>query len=172
MRRWRTIRAGDRAVGKAHVGLLTATSPRRVRLPQGAGAESFSEVALAWLGVCFAKQGEIAAAIAHFDRALAIKPDYEDAITRKIFTLDFLPDADFALHQAARREWWERIGAQLPRRPLRRANLDPERRLDGRLRLLRFPRSFGGAHLPAGAAPSRPPGSRSSAIPARRCRTP
>jgi predicted O-linked N-acetylglucosamine transferase (SPINDLY family) len=88
-----------------------------------------SEVAHSWLGACFARQGETEAAIRHFDRALAIKPDYEDAITKKIFALDFLPEGDFALHQAVRREWWDRIGAKLPRLQLQRSNPDPGKRL-------------------------------------------
>ena len=61
------------------------------------------EIGITLLGNCLAKQGEITAAIEHFDRALAIKPDYESAITTKIFALDFVPDADFAVQQAARR---------------------------------------------------------------------
>jgi len=40
-----------------------------------------------------------------FDRALTIKPDYEDAILKKIFALDFAPDAHFAIPQAVRRAW-------------------------------------------------------------------
>jgi len=88
-----------------------------------------SEVAWTWLAACFVKQGEIATALQHFDRALEIKPDYGDAITAKIFALEFMPGADFAQHQAARREWWSRIGAQLPRAKLLPRDLDPERRI-------------------------------------------
>src|SRR5205085_7520732 len=81
------------------------------------------------LGACFARQGEIATALEHFDRALAVRPDYEDAITKKIFTLDYLPDVGFEQLQAARKYWWEAIGAKLPRRQLGERNLDPDRRL-------------------------------------------
>jgi len=88
-----------------------------------------SEVAWTWLGACFVKQGEVATALQHFDRALEIKPDYGDAITAKIFALEFMPGADFAQHQAARREWWHRIGAQIPRAKLLPRELDPERRI-------------------------------------------
>jgi predicted O-linked N-acetylglucosamine transferase (SPINDLY family) len=88
-----------------------------------------SEVALAWFGACLAKQGDIAGALQQFDRALEIKPDFEDAVTKKIFALDFLPNSDVAQHQAARREWWTRIGAQIPRRELPSRTLDPERRI-------------------------------------------
>ncbi|MGJ5178139.1 tetratricopeptide repeat protein [Bradyrhizobium oligotrophicum] len=88
-----------------------------------------SEDAWLWLGVCFAKQGEVAAAIAHFDRALEIRPDFAEAMTAKIFTLEFMPDADFELQQAARREWWQRIGSHIARRSLPPRDRDPERRL-------------------------------------------
>ncbi|MGJ4932465.1 tetratricopeptide repeat protein [Bradyrhizobium sp. HKCCYLS2038] len=82
-----------------------------------------------WLGVCFGKQGEVEAAVEHFDRALEIRPDYPEAMTAKIFVLEFKPGADFALHQAVRREWWERIGVHIARRPAPVRDLDPERRL-------------------------------------------
>jgi tetratricopeptide (TPR) repeat protein len=89
-----------------------------------------SDVAWTWLGACFGRQGELATALQHFDRALELKPDYGDAITAKIFTLDFMPEADFARHQAARREWWQRIGAgisqaTLPPRDLDRSGASP-----------------------------------------------
>ncbi|WP_316228777.1 tetratricopeptide repeat protein [Bradyrhizobium sp. SZCCHNR2002] len=86
-----------------------------------------SEVAWTWLGECFCKQGDIATAMQHFDRALQIRPDYGDAITAKIFTLDFMPTCDFALQQAMRREWWERIGTGIPQRLQLVRDLDPER---------------------------------------------
>jgi predicted O-linked N-acetylglucosamine transferase (SPINDLY family) len=116
--------------GRAHVRVLTgniasAMSDCRKVLEQNPS----SEVAHGWLGACFAKQGDTEAAIRHFDRALEIKPDYEDAITKRIFALDFLPAADFATHQAARREWWNRIGARIPRRQPQRSNPDPDRRI-------------------------------------------
>ncbi|CAL78844.1 putative O-linked N-acetylglucosamine transferase, SPINDLY family; TPR domain protein [Bradyrhizobium sp. ORS 278] len=88
-----------------------------------------SEVAWTWLGECFCKQGDLAAGLAHFERALEIKPDFGDAITAKIFLLDFMPDTDFAQHQAVRREWWTRIGAEIARRPTPVRARDPERRL-------------------------------------------
>jgi predicted O-linked N-acetylglucosamine transferase (SPINDLY family) len=88
-----------------------------------------SEVAWTWLGACFGRQGELATALQHFDRALELKPDYGDAITAKIFTLDFMPEADFARHQAARREWWQRIGAGISQTTLPPRDLDPERRI-------------------------------------------
>ncbi|MGJ5178138.1 tetratricopeptide repeat protein [Bradyrhizobium oligotrophicum] len=88
-----------------------------------------SEVAWTWLGECFCKQGDLTTALQHFERALEIKPDFGDAITAKIFLLDFMPDTDFAQHQAVRREWWSRIGAKIARRPAPGRDRDPERRL-------------------------------------------
>src|SRR5262249_39413120 len=64
----------------------------------------------------------------YMDRALAIKPDFQEAISKKIFTLDFA-DVDFAVHQAARKSWWEAVGSRVPRRRLRPRNLDPLRRI-------------------------------------------
>lgn len=86
------------------------------------------EVALLIQGTCYAMQGDIGAAIAHMDRALAIRPDFRDAISRRIFTLDFA-DVGFAVHQAARRYWWDAIGSKVPRRCLKGRNLDPDRRI-------------------------------------------
>jgi predicted O-linked N-acetylglucosamine transferase (SPINDLY family) len=88
-----------------------------------------SEIAITMLGICYAQQRDIAGAIAHFDRALAIKPDYEEAMMNKIFALDFAPDTDFAVHQAARSEWWGAIGAKIPQRELRRPMPDPNKRI-------------------------------------------
>jgi predicted O-linked N-acetylglucosamine transferase (SPINDLY family) len=80
------------------------------------------------LGNCYTKQGEIDAALACFDRSLALNPDSLEAITKKIFTLDFV-EADFAAHQALRRSWWNVISAKVPRRTLQPRNRDPERRI-------------------------------------------
>ena len=88
-----------------------------------------SEIGLAMLGWCHAKQGETAAAIRHFDRALEIKPDCDAAISNKIFYLDFLSDADFAIQQAARKYWWNAIGSKIPRRELAPVSLDPQKRI-------------------------------------------
>ncbi|TPQ38398.1 acetylglucosamine transferase [Bradyrhizobium guangdongense] len=88
-----------------------------------------SEVGLVLLGACLASLSEIDSALEHFDRAIEIKPDFEDAITHKIFTLDFLPTADFAVLQAARRYWWDAIGTTIAQRELPPRDLDPQRRL-------------------------------------------
>jgi predicted O-linked N-acetylglucosamine transferase (SPINDLY family) len=86
------------------------------------------EITTLLLGNCYAKEGDLQAAVAHWDRALAIKPDFEEAISGKVFALDFT-DVDFAVHQAVRKSWWEAIGAKVPRRQLRLRNLDSERRI-------------------------------------------
>jgi len=88
-----------------------------------------SMIAINLMGVCFASHGEIEAAIEHYDRAMEIFPAYEDAITNKIFAMDFLPGANFAMLQAARKYWWDNIGAFIPQRELQPRNLDPDRRL-------------------------------------------
>ena len=88
-----------------------------------------SETAISLMGSCFASHGEIETAIEHFDRALELKPDFQDAIDRKIFALDFLPGADFPMLQAVRKYWWDHIGARIPQRAPRPRDLDPDRRL-------------------------------------------
>ena len=87
------------------------------------------QAALSLLGSCMAAWGDAQGALSKYDEAIAIAPDYEAAIANKIFVLDFLPDADFAVHQAARRWWWDHIGQYLPRCKLDRIDLDPERRI-------------------------------------------
>ena len=116
--------------GKANIGVLTENIASAITACNKVLAQNpNSEAALSVLGACFAKQGEIATALDHFDRALAIRPDYEDAITKRIFTLDYLPEVDLERLQAARKYWWEAIGAKFPRRQLGQRNLDPERRI-------------------------------------------
>ncbi|WP_256809444.1 tetratricopeptide repeat protein [Bradyrhizobium sp. Bra64] len=88
-----------------------------------------SAIAMTLLSACFANQGEIASAIRHLDAALAIAPDNADLIARKIFFLDYLSEADFAVQQAARKHWGQVIGARFPRRALLPRQLDPERRI-------------------------------------------
>ena len=88
-----------------------------------------SVIAITLLGTCYAQQGDILTAIEHFDRALAIAPDCEEAIMKKIFALDFAPDADFAVHQAARRAWWDTIGVKVSRREQQRSMPDPNKRI-------------------------------------------
>ena len=70
--------------------------------------------ALTLLGQCHLQQGNAEAALACFDRALAIVPDDETTLSNRIFALDFSSGSDFAVHQAARAEWWRRIGPTIP----------------------------------------------------------
>ncbi|MFK4532427.1 tetratricopeptide (TPR) repeat protein [Bradyrhizobium ottawaense] len=88
-----------------------------------------SETGLALMGFAHSNQGEMDAAIEYLDRALAIRPDYEDAIRGKIFLQDFRAEADFAVQQEVRRSWWDRIGSRLPQRTLPKRSLDPERQI-------------------------------------------
>jgi predicted O-linked N-acetylglucosamine transferase (SPINDLY family) len=88
-----------------------------------------SELGLTWLGFCLGKLGDTATAIQHFDRALEIRPDCEEAITKKIFYLDFHPGADFTAQQAARKYWWDAIGCKFGRRRLAAPPLDPQKRI-------------------------------------------
>jgi predicted O-linked N-acetylglucosamine transferase (SPINDLY family) len=116
--------------GKAQVGLLTGNVAQAiVACKKVIEQNPTSEIGLTLLGVCLGRLGETAAAIQHFDRALEIKPDCDEAITRKIFYLDFLPDADFAVQQATRRYWWDAIGCKFPRRELAARPLDPAKRI-------------------------------------------
>ncbi|MGJ5118889.1 tetratricopeptide repeat protein [Bradyrhizobium oligotrophicum] len=88
-----------------------------------------AQVALTLLGACRGRLGDVTGAIAQFDQALAVQPDYDEAITKKIFYLDFLPGADFAVQQAARQYWWMAVGSKFPRRKLAPRSLDPDRRI-------------------------------------------
>jgi predicted O-linked N-acetylglucosamine transferase (SPINDLY family) len=116
--------------GKAQNGVLSNNFAQAFAASMKALEQNpLSEFAIMLLGTCYAKQGDVAAAIEHFDRALVLKPDYEDAIMKKIFALDFAPDADFAVHQAARRAWWDAIGVKIPRKELRHPKPDPDKRI-------------------------------------------
>ena len=116
--------------GKAAIRILSGDTASAIAACMKALAQDpASENAITMLGTCYAQQGDIAGAIEHFDRALAIRPDHEETIMKKIFALDFTPDADFAVHQAARRAWWDAIGVKIPQRELRRPIPDPNKRI-------------------------------------------
>ncbi|TFV72144.1 tetratricopeptide repeat protein [Bradyrhizobium frederickii] len=116
--------------GKAEVSLSMGNTAQAILACTALLEENpRSTTALALLSSCFANQGEIAAAIEHLDAALAIAPDQPDLIARKIYFLDFLSDADFAVQQAARKSWGDAIGARLPPRKLAPRQLDPDRRI-------------------------------------------
>ncbi len=88
-----------------------------------------SEMGMALLAACHVNQGDIATALEHLDAALRIAPEFPEAIGYKIFVLDYLPEADFVAQQAARRYWWDAIGAKLPQRTLLPREVDPDRRI-------------------------------------------
>jgi len=116
--------------GKAEVSLSLGNTAQAILACTALLEENpRSTIALALLSSCFANQGEIAAAIQHLDAALAIAPDQPDLIALKIYFLDFLSDADFAVQQAARKSWGDAIGARLPQRKLAPRQLDPDRRI-------------------------------------------
>ena len=116
--------------GKAQIGIHSGNVAQAIAASMKALEQNpESEVAITLLGSCYAKQGDNATAIAYFDRALAIKPDYEEVITKKIFALDFVADADFAVHQAARRAWWDAVGCKIPQRKLQRPTPVPDKRI-------------------------------------------
>ena len=83
------------------------------------------------LAACHGKRGDIDAVISSYDKALAIRPDFADAISNRIFALDFVPTIGFAEHQAARKQWWERVGAKIAAgsRRAHRNSPDPARRI-------------------------------------------
>ncbi|WP_316167179.1 MULTISPECIES: tetratricopeptide repeat protein [unclassified Bradyrhizobium] len=116
--------------GKAQIWLLNGNVAQAMAACKRVlDTNQTAQAALTLLGACHGRLGDVTSAIALFDQALAVQPDYEEAITKKIFYLDFLPGADFAAHQAARRYWWDMVGSRLPRRQLAARSLDPDRRL-------------------------------------------
>ncbi|MBR0950810.1 tetratricopeptide repeat protein [Bradyrhizobium canariense] len=88
-----------------------------------------SEMGLALMGFSYSNQGDMDAAIEYLDRALALRPDYGDAIRGKIFLEDYRAEADFVIQQAVRKSWWDQIGSKQPRRELPKRPLDPEKRI-------------------------------------------
>lgn len=92
--------------------------------------EPDSPKALSQIGQCQALLGDADQAVACFDRALALNPADDVALASRIFSLDFC-DVGYAQHQAARSEWWRRVGAGIAElHPPDHANdRDPHRRL-------------------------------------------
>ncbi|WP_315763732.1 MULTISPECIES: tetratricopeptide repeat protein [unclassified Bradyrhizobium] len=116
--------------GKAQISMLRGNVAQAiVACRRVLEQDNSSEVGLTLLGACLGRLGDTAGAIAHFDRAIAIRPDYDEAITKKIFYQDFLSQADFAAQQATRRYWWDTVGSKFPRRKLGARALDPDRRI-------------------------------------------
>jgi predicted O-linked N-acetylglucosamine transferase (SPINDLY family) len=116
--------------GKAQVNILKGNTAEAIAAVKTLLEENpRSDIGIALLASCYASQGDIATALEHLDAGLAMAPDYADLIGRKIFLLDYLPDADFAVQQGARKHWWEAIGTKLPQRALAPRTLDPDKRI-------------------------------------------
>jgi predicted O-linked N-acetylglucosamine transferase (SPINDLY family) len=116
--------------GKAQLAMLTGRVEQAVIACKNVLEQNpTSEIGLTLLGACLGRLGDTAGAIQHFDRALELKPDCDEAITKKIFYLDFLPGTDFATQQATRKYWWDAVGSKFARRKLAARSLDPERRI-------------------------------------------
>jgi predicted O-linked N-acetylglucosamine transferase (SPINDLY family) len=119
-------------LGRANILMLTSRVPDALAACQRAIAiEPDSAKALTQIGQCHALRGDAETAVSFFDRALAIRPNDESALSNKIYTQDFSDDCGFAQHQAARSEWWRRIGSNLStQRPSQYENgRDPGRRI-------------------------------------------
>ncbi|CCD88262.1 putative O-linked N-acetylglucosamine transferase, SPINDLY family; TPR domain protein [Bradyrhizobium sp. ORS 285] len=118
-------------LGRANVLMLNKQVSEALEACQRALAiEPNSAKALSQIGQCHALLGDAQAAVAFFDRVLAIDPSDEIALANRIFSLDFC-EVGYAQHQAARSEWWRRIGSRIAEaHPPDHANvLDPHRRL-------------------------------------------
>src|SRR5262249_44932713 len=87
--------------------------------------------ALAQLAHYYERHGRIEEAVACYDRVLAVKPDFSEVISNKIFALDLVPEAGFAEHQKARKEWWDKVGGKIAAQsfPCHAHDRDPARRI-------------------------------------------
>ncbi len=116
--------------GKAQVSMLTGNVQQAIiACKKVLERNPTCEAGLTLLGACLGRLGQTAAAIQHLDRAIEIRPDFEEAISKKIFYLDFCPGADFAAQQAARKQWWDAVGCRYPRCELASRALDPGKRI-------------------------------------------
>ncbi|MGR4926629.1 tetratricopeptide repeat protein [Bradyrhizobium sp. CAR08] len=116
--------------GKAQVNLVKGNTAEAIAAVETLLEENpRSDIGIALLASCYASQRDIATALEHLDAGLAMAPDYADLIGRKIFFLDYLPEADFSVQQAARKQWWDAIGAKLAQRALAPRTLDPDKRI-------------------------------------------
>jgi predicted O-linked N-acetylglucosamine transferase (SPINDLY family) len=118
-------------LGRANVLMLRKRVSEALEACQRAVAiEPNSTKALTQIGQCHALLGNAEAAVSFFDRTLAINPNDEVALQSRIFSLEFCA-ADDALQQAARAEWWRRIGARISARhpPHHENGPDPARRI-------------------------------------------
>jgi predicted O-linked N-acetylglucosamine transferase (SPINDLY family) len=105
-------------LGRANALMMTEKVSDALEACQRALAiEPTAIKALTQTGQCHALLGDAEAAISFFDRSLAIKPDDKIALESRIFSLDFSKTGGFAQHQAARHEWWRRIGSKISAAP-------------------------------------------------------
>jgi len=125
-------RSSEAWLGRANVLMLSRQlAEAKSACREALAIEPLSVKGLVQLGQCHALQSDTEFAIACFDKALGIDPDYETALTNRIFTLDFSTKGDAACHQAARAEWWRAIGSKEARRAalLHANDRDPDRKL-------------------------------------------
>jgi predicted O-linked N-acetylglucosamine transferase (SPINDLY family) len=118
-------------LGRANVLMMSKQVNEALEACQRAVAlEPNSTKALTQIGQCHALLGNPEAAVAFFDRSLAVNPADDVALASRIFSLNFC-DGGYAQHQAARSEWWDRIGSKIAEKhPPHHANdLDPQRRI-------------------------------------------
>ncbi|MGA7719246.1 MAG: tetratricopeptide repeat protein, partial [Bradyrhizobium sp.] len=75
---------------KAHHGLLTTKIAQAIHACHKVlESNPDSEVAIGFLGSCHAAQGDMATALQLFDRALVLRPDFDDVMLKKIFVMDY-----------------------------------------------------------------------------------
>jgi predicted O-linked N-acetylglucosamine transferase (SPINDLY family) len=118
-------------LGRANVLMMSKKVNEALEACRRAVAiEPNSTKALTQIGQCHALLGDAEAAVSFFDRALVIKPDDDIALVSRIFSLDFC-SSDYAVHQAARSEWWRQIGSKISAAhpPHHQNDFDPARRI-------------------------------------------
>ena len=119
-------------VGRGNVFLnVNRYSEAFAAFQQALAVKPDSLKAFAQLAHYYERHGRMEEAIACYDRVLAVKPDFSEVISNKIFALDLVPQAGFAEHQEARKEWWHKVGAKIAAQSLpHHANdRDPARRI-------------------------------------------
>jgi predicted O-linked N-acetylglucosamine transferase (SPINDLY family) len=121
----------DAWIGRANGLMSSSVTEALAACRRALAINPNSARALSLLGQWHAQQGDAEAAVSCFDRALAIKPDDEGALSNRIFSLDFSKAGGFAQQQAARAEWWGQIGSKIAAQYALPCGNDrnPERRL-------------------------------------------
>jgi predicted O-linked N-acetylglucosamine transferase (SPINDLY family) len=99
----------------------------------GKALELKPDFAKAWLaqGIVLFLLGRNDEALASYGRSIDLKPDLVEALSNKIFALDFSPDASLSEQQEARHDWWRRCGEPIARSASQPHDnsRDPDRRL-------------------------------------------